>query len=127
MSEGLYALTVRMSFAAAHRLRGYQGNCERLHGHNWQVEATVESPVLDARGMAVDFRAIKGVVAEALAGFDHRCLNEVPPFDEINPSSENLARHLFEEIGKKIPAPVRVSRVTVWESEDARAEYSRPA
>ena len=126
MRDGLYALTVRTSFAAAHRLREYEGNCERLHGHNWQVEVTVESDSLDAGGIAIDFRAIKGALGELLAGFDHRYLNEVPPFDGINPSSENIARHLFEEMERKIPGPVRVARVTVWESEDARAEYSRP-
>ncbi len=126
MSNGLYALTVRTSFAAAHRLREYAGNCERLHGHNWQVEVTVESDSLDPSGMAIDFRAIKGALGEVLAGFDHRYLNEVAPFDGINPSSENIARHLFEEMERKIPGPVRVARVTVWESEDARAEYSRP-
>ena len=126
MKDGLYALTVRTSFAAAHRLREYEGNCERLHGHNWQVEVTVESGSLDSRGMAIDFRAIKGALAEVLAGFDHRYLNEVPPFDGINPSSENIARYLFEEMERKITGAVRVARVTVWESEDARAEYSRP-
>ena len=126
MNNGLYALTVRTSFAAAHRLREYAGNCERLHGHNWQVEVTVESDSLDPSGMAIDFRTIKGALGEVLAGFDHRYLNEVAPFDGINPSSENIARHLFEEMERKIPDPVRVARVTVWESEDARAEYSRP-
>ena len=126
MSNGLYALTVRSSFAAAHRLREYEGNCERLHGHHWQVEVTVEADSLDSRGMAVDFRAIKGALAAMLAGFDHRYLNEVPPFDGVNPSSENIARRIFEEMERTIPPPVRVARVTVWESEDARAEYSRP-
>ncbi len=126
MSEGVYALTVRTSFSAAHRLREYEGNCERLHGHNWQVEVTVEADALDSRGMALDFRAIKGALGETLAGFDHRYLNEVPPFDGLNPSSENLAQHIFEEMERKVAAPVRVARVTVWESEDARAEYSRP-
>ncbi len=126
MGNGVYALTVRTSFAAAHHLRGYEGNCERLHGHNWQVELTVESDALDSRGMAIDFRAIKGALGETLAGFDHRYLNEVPPFDGVNPSSENIARYLFEEMERKVPRPVRVARVTVWESDDARAEYSRP-
>ncbi len=125
MGEGLYALTVRMSFAAAHRLRDYEGNCERLHGHNWEVEATVESRSLDPRGMAIDFRAIKAALGEALARFDHMYLNEVPPFDALNPSSENLARHVFEDLERRIPPPVRVARVAVWESGDARAEYSR--
>jgi len=127
MSPGVYALTVRTSFAAAHRLRGYDGNCERLHGHNWQVDVTVESELLDDRGIALDFRTVKSAVNDLLAALDHRYLNEVSPFDRLNPSSENLARYLFEEMEKKIPAPARVARVTVWESEDARAEYTRPA
>ena len=127
MSPGLYALTVRTSFAAAHRLREYDGNCERLHGHNWQVEVSVASERLDDRGIALDFRAIKASVTDLLAALDHRYLNEVPPFDRLNPSSENMARYLFEEMERKIPPPARVARVTVWESEDARADYARPA
>jgi len=123
--NGTYSLTVRASFAAAHRLKEYEGNCERLHGHNWRVEVTVESGVLDERGIAVDFREIKNVLSGLLSVYDHKYLNEVPPFDAMNPSSENLARHLFEEMEKRIPAPARVARVAVWESEDARAEYFR--
>jgi 6-pyruvoyltetrahydropterin/6-carboxytetrahydropterin synthase len=125
MKKDLYALTVRSSFAAAHRLREYEGNCERLHGHNWQVEATVESSEVDGRGMALDFRAMKAALHDILSRMDHKYLNEIPPFDAENPSSENIARHIFEEMEGKIPAPARLARVTVWESEDARAEYSR--
>ncbi len=119
-------MTVRSSFSAAHRLPEYEGNCERLHGHNWQVEMTVESEALDSRGMALDFREMKAALAEILSRLDHKYLNEVPPFDRRNPSSENIARYIFEEVEGKIPPPVRTSRVTVWESEDAWAEYSRP-
>lgn len=125
MKKDLYTLTVRSSFAAAHRLREYEGNCERLHGHNWQIEATVESEALDDLGMAVDFRAMKGALHDVLSRLDHKFLNEIPPFDRQNPSSENIARYLFEEIEGKLPAPARLSRVTVWESDDARAEFSR--
>ncbi len=124
MSPGSYALTVSASFAAAHRLREYAGNCERLHGHNWRVEATVEAPELDALGMAVDFRVIKAELSAVLGRLDHGFLNEIAPFDARNPSSENLARYVFEELKGRIPAPARVRRVAVWESEDARAEYS---
>jgi 6-pyruvoyltetrahydropterin/6-carboxytetrahydropterin synthase len=123
--NGTYALTVRAWFAAAHRLREYEGNCERLHGHNWRVEVTVESRELDARGIALDFRAIKSYLSDLLSRYDHKYLNEVAPFDGMNPSSENLARHLFEEMERRVPSPARVARVTVWESEDARAEYYR--
>jgi 6-pyruvoyltetrahydropterin/6-carboxytetrahydropterin synthase len=125
MKKDLYTLTVRSSFSAAHRLREYPGNCERLHGHNWRVEATVESRELDAQGMAVDFRTIRGILAEAISRLDHRYLNDVAPFDAHNPSSENIARHIFEEMEGKIPGPARLCRVVVWESEDARAEFSR--
>ena len=126
MNGGLYTLTVRASFAAAHRLRAYEGNCERLHGHNWQVEATVESDSLDSRGIALDFRTIKGMLGDLLADLDHRFLNEVAPFDALNPSSENLARWIFESLERKIPAPARMARFAVWESDDARAEFFRP-
>jgi len=121
----VYTLTVRSSFAAAHRLREYAGNCERLHGHNWQVEATVESENLDEQGMAMDFRAMKGALHDILSRMDHRYLNEIPPFDAQNPSSENLARHIFGEMEGKVPAPARLLRIAVWESDDARAEYTR--
>ena len=126
MRNGLYALTVRTSFAAAHRLREYEGNCEKLHGHNWLVEVTVESGTLDPRGMAIDFRVMKAGLAELLSALDHRYLNDIPPFDAVNPSSEHIARYIYEKMEGKIPAPARVARVTVWESDDARAEYSRP-
>ena len=126
MNGEQYALTVRSSFSAAHRLLEYEGNCERLHGHNWQVEVTVESEVLDSRGMALDFRVMKSALNEILSSIDHKYLNDVPPFDAMNPSSENIARHIFEEMERAVPPPVRLARVAVWESEDAWAEYFRP-
>lgn len=125
MKKDLYSLTVRSSFAAAHLLREYQGNCERLHGHNWQVEVTVESESVDARGMALDFREMKAALHDVLARLDHRHLNEIPPFDAQNPSSENIARYIYGELEGKITGPARLARVTVWESEDARAEFAR--
>ena len=125
MTAGIYTLTVKSDFAAAHRLREYDGNCERLHGHNWLVEASVSAESLDPSGMAVDFRVIKGALREVLESLDHAYLNDVPPFSEINPSSENIARHIFEELEMRMPARVAVSRVAVWESPDARAEFAR--
>lgn len=126
MNGGVYSLTVRASFAAAHRLREYEGNCEHLHGHNWQVEVSVESDRLDAVGMALDFRVMKRALSDLLSRWDHKYLNEIPPFTEENPSSENLARRIFDEMEGMLPGHAKVSRVAVWESEDARAEYSRP-
>ena len=125
MKRGLYCLTVTASFSAAHRLREYEGNCERLHGHNWRVEATVESEELDARGMALDFREMKGALNDILSRLDHKLLNDIPPFDAQNPSSENIARYIYEEMEGKIAGAARLAAVTVWESEDARAEFRR--
>ncbi|MBI5574735.1 MAG: 6-carboxytetrahydropterin synthase QueD [Deltaproteobacteria bacterium] len=125
MKKELYTLAVRSSFAAAHRLRDYEGNCERLHGHNWQVEALVESEELDARGMALDFREMKGALNDIISRLDHKYLNEIPPFDAQNPSSESIAKYIFDEMERKIPGPARLARVIVWESDDARAEFSR--
>jgi 6-pyruvoyltetrahydropterin/6-carboxytetrahydropterin synthase len=90
------------------------------------VEVTVESEVLDSRGMALDFRVMKTALNEILSRLDHKYLNEVPPFDGRNPSSENIARYIFEEMEGAVPPPVRLVRAAVWESEDAWAEYSRP-
>ncbi len=124
MTAGKFYLTVKGEFAAAHRLREYEGNCERLHGHNWKVEATVEAAELDARGMAVDFRVVKDALRDVLGGLDHAYLNEIPPFDgEWNPSSENLARYIFGRMEGRFPAPCRLRSVTVWESPDAKAEF----
>ncbi|HEY3491026.1 MAG TPA: 6-carboxytetrahydropterin synthase QueD [Candidatus Deferrimicrobiaceae bacterium] len=125
MSKELYTLTVKSDFAAAHRLREYDGNCERLHGHNWLVEVSVTTGTLDARGMAVDFRVIKTALNEVLGQLDHAYLNDVSPFSEINPSSENISRFIYDEVTGRMPPTVRVSSVVVWESTDARAEYSR--
>ena len=126
MSAGKYYLTVKGEFAAAHRLREYEGNCERLHGHNWKVEATVVAAELDGRGMAVDFRTVKNALSAVLSRLDHGYLNEIPPFDaEWNPSSENLARFIFEGMENRFHPPCRLLSVTVWESPDARASFSR--
>ena len=110
-----WTLKVRDKFSAAHFLRGYQGKCERVHGHTFQVEVEVRVSGLDAAGIGIDFTEIKKALAAALP--DHSLLNDVYPF---NPSAENLARHLFEELKKSYP----VRTVTVWESEDASATYS---
>ncbi|RMG60387.1 MAG: 6-carboxytetrahydropterin synthase QueD [Deltaproteobacteria bacterium] len=119
-----YRLRVRDSFASAHSLRGYEGNCERMHGHNWKVEVEVESCRLDDRGIAVDFRLLKDLLKEVIGKLDHRNLNDVPPFDDMNPSSENIAQFIYGEIKGKLPEGVSLSSVTVWESETASATYS---
>ena len=119
----MYHLEVEESFAAAHQLREYRGACENLHGHNWRVRLSVCGNGLDRLGMLVDFGELKRLLRDALARFDHRFLNDVAPFDRMNPTSENLARHFVETIGPRLPPNARVSEVAVWESDRSAARY----
>ena len=121
-----YELFIQAEFSAAHNLRAYQGKCERLHGHNWRVELRLEGDRLNDEGMLLDFVEAKRLLAQALEPFDHVHLNEVPPFDRLNPSSENLARVIAESAAARLPANVRVASVTVWESDRCSATY-RPS
>ena len=124
----MYEVSVEGRFAAAHRLRGYPGDCERLHGHNWRVQVVVRAEKLDAQGLAVDFRALKAALQAVLEKFDHRYLNQdVPELAEggLNPTTENLARLVFESLSAegRLPAGVGLARVTVWESPGCSATF----
>ncbi len=120
----MYELTVELTFSSAHSLRGYEGACENLHGHNWKVEVTVESAGLDNLGMVMDFKRIKNEAKKVIDALDHRFLNEVPPFDTINPTAENIAASIYAGVGAALNGGgVRVSRVKVWESDTSAASY----
>lgn len=121
----MYSLTVKAHFDAAHALRDYPGDCARLHGHTWDVEVVVEGPRLDEIQVLYDFRRLKSDLGSVLAEFDHKYLNEVPPFDRLSPTGENLARHVYEEIEDRIGAAVRLVEVRVWESPQACIAYRR--
>jgi 6-pyruvoyltetrahydropterin/6-carboxytetrahydropterin synthase len=119
-----YELMIRTDFAAAHQLRGYPGDCARLHGHNWHVKLYVECEQLDEIGLAVDYKVLKSELKEALAGWDHYNLNDVPPFDSINPSSENVACVLYEEMSRRLDdGRLRVSRIVIGETCTASVTY----
>lgn len=121
---GVYEVYVKTHFSAAHALEGYPGDCARLHGHNWIIEVYVKCRELDDIGIGLDFRDIKLAIKEVLAGLDHFNLNELPAFENINPSSENIAKYLYKEIGKKFNSPmVSVSKVKVCETPGAGAFY----
>jgi 6-pyruvoyltetrahydropterin/6-carboxytetrahydropterin synthase len=120
----MYELTVTRRFSAAHQLRGYQGKCENLHGHTYRVDVCVKTQKLNDLGLAVDFKELKKIIDALLELYDHRLANEVPPFTQINPSAENMARVFYEELSTRLPAGAALSRVTVWESEDAAATYT---
>jgi 6-pyruvoyltetrahydropterin/6-carboxytetrahydropterin synthase len=120
----MYEILIQETFSAAHRLREYGGKCEELHGHNWRVDVVVRTGKLDATGLAMDFRALKEHTCDVLSALDHTFLNDTPPFREMNPSSENIARYIFEELSRTLSdAPVRVVRVSVWESDHACASF----
>jgi len=121
----MYQISVENHFDAAHFLRGYQGKCEALHGHRFRVVVSVKSSVLDDIGMAYDFTELKRHLADILARLDHTCLNDIPPFDEINPSSENIASTIYDELKLKLAdAPASLSGVEVWESPQSGVTYS---
>jgi 6-pyruvoyltetrahydropterin/6-carboxytetrahydropterin synthase len=120
----MYDLMIETQFSAAHQLRGYKGKCESLHGHNWRVQVTVSSDKLDDIGMALDFHELKAMTVEVAASLDHAFLNEVFPFTEINPSSENIAKWIYESLKKKVESKqCNMTSVTVWENETASATY----
>ena len=120
----MFELSVESSFSAAHQLRGHGGGCERLHGHNWKVQVHVLAERLDDIDLAIDFHVLKKYLAECLVPLDHTMLNEVFPFTEKNPSSENIAKWVYDSMRKRLSdGDVHLSAVTVWESETASATY----
>ena len=118
----MYELTVRDHFDAAHTLRGYDGECSRLHGHTWDVEVTVAGEDLDNVGIVYDFKRLKAELRTVLDDYDHVFLDEVRPFDDLNPTAENLARVIHERLTDSIEGTA-VLEVTVWESPVARLTY----
>lgn len=116
----MYTITVQTEFSAAHRLTGYRGKCENLHGHNWTVSVTVCCGKLDKNGMVMDFASLKKMVSSELEKLDHVFLNELSCFQDKNPTSENIARFIYDSLKKKCKG---VIKVTVWETAASCASY----
>ena len=116
----MYEIKIKTDFSAAHNLRNYEGKCEKLHGHNWIVEAVFRYDSLNDAGMAVDFKIAKSVVKNAIELFDHSYLNEIEFFKKTNPTSENIAKFVYDNVKKKNK---NIYSVAVWESEDSCATY----
>lgn len=124
----MYEVIVEQHFSAAHFLKDYPGKCANIHGHNYRVQITVEGETLDSLGMVIEFEVIKAALAEWLNRFDHGFLNQIPPFDTINPSAENLARFFYDVVENAIrqstpSAAARVSYVRVFETDKCSAAY----
>ena len=121
----MFALKIVTDFASAHSLRNYPGDCARLHGHNWQVEVSVCSNVLDDNGIAIDFREIKKHTKLVIKRLDHQYLNEIKPFDILNPTAENIAKYFFDEVGLLINnKDIKVKEVLIWENPRSAVTYS---
>ena len=121
----MFVLKIVTDFASAHSLRNYPGDCARLHGHNWQVEVSVCSNVLDDNGIAIDFREIKKQTKLVIKRLDHQYLNEIKPFDVLNPTAENIAKYFFDEVGLLINnEDIKVIEVLIWETPRSAVTYS---
>ena len=122
--QGVFEVYIKSHFSAAHSLKGYDGDCTRPHGHNWMVEVFVKCEQLDKIGIGIDFRDIKLAVKDVLKDLDHRNLDEHSAFKKDNPTSENIAKFLYQELGKQLNSDgLKVSKVKVSETPGAGAFY----
>jgi 6-pyruvoyltetrahydropterin/6-carboxytetrahydropterin synthase len=121
----MFEVSVEQTFAAGHALRNYKGGCEDVHGHNFRVRVTVAGEQLDSTGLLVDFLELKSLIDGVVAYLDHKFINDLPPFDKINPSAENLAKYFYDRVsvGMKNDVPVRIAEVCVWETDTSSAVY----
>jgi 6-pyruvoyltetrahydropterin/6-carboxytetrahydropterin synthase len=122
----MFEISVEEGFSAGHALRGYKGKCENPHGHNYKVRVTLEGNRLDETGLLYDFAHLRRVIREVMNGLDHQFLNEIEPFNQINPSAENIAKYFYEAAERQLQGQangVRIGSVTVWETDETTATY----
>lgn len=123
----MYELKVLSGFSSAHALRGYNGKCENIHGHNWQVEVVVFSEFVNEIGLSVDFKVLKKYANTVTDGLDHKFINELPYFKNFNPSAENIARYIYEELDKllklKEKDKIKIKKINVYETPSSMASY----
>ena len=120
-----YTLKILADFASAHTLRDYPGDCSRMHGHNWKLEVEVTATELNEHGMGMDFKTIKTATRELAKKLDHRYLNDIPPFDTVNPTAENIAQYFYQRLSKTLNIETaKISGVTLWETDRACVRYS---
>lgn len=123
----MFEIKVSAEFEAAHRIAGYKGKCDRLHGHSWTVEAAVTGTKLDELGMLVDFKLVKGRLRELLETLDHMFLNDLEPFSAgINPTAENIAKYIYSEMAKAefLTEDIKLKHIQVWESPKSSVIYT---
>lgn len=120
-----YTLKILADFASAHTLHDYPGDCSRMHGHNWKIEVEVTATALNEHGMGMDFKTIKTATRALAKTLDHRYLNDIPPFDTVNPTAENIAQYFYQSLSKTLNIETaKISGVTLWETDRACVRYS---
>jgi 6-pyruvoyltetrahydropterin/6-carboxytetrahydropterin synthase len=123
----MFEISADYSFAAGHALRGYKGKCEHVHGHNYKVRVTVAGEQLNAAGLLMDFVDLRGALKAIAERLDHRFMNDLSPFDTLNPTAENLAKYFCESLAPQVQRHgLHVESVTVWETDTTSATY-RPS
>lgn len=120
----MFEISVEETFAAGHALREYRGKCENVHGHNYKVRVTVAGEKLNSIGLLMDFVDLRGAIKALVERLDHRFMNDLEPFDKLNPSAENMAKYFCDELGPRVKDQgLRVQAVTVWETDTTSATF----
>lgn len=119
----MFEVKVTADFSAAHSLRGYKGKCEELHGHNWKVEVQVSSPGLNQMGMVLDFKVLKDMLKRIITDLDHKHLNKLDFFKKVSPTSEQIAKYIYDRLARRCQADIKIKKVTVWESNNSSASF----
>tara|TARA_B100000123_G_C25459104_1_gene309557 strand:+ start:56 stop:424 length:369 start_codon:yes stop_codon:yes gene_type:complete len=121
----MYKLVVKKEFSSAHVLHGHPGDCKRMHGHNWIVEAKVEGNNINKIGMVIDFKDIKNILSDIISKLDHRYLNDIEPFIDNNPTAENISKYIYKELSKNINTDnIKVSEIKLWETNNSAVIYT---
>ena len=121
----MYKLVVKKEFSSAHVLHGHPGDCKRMHGHNWIVEAKVEGNNINKIGMVIDFKDIKNTLSDIISKLDHRYLNDIEPFIDNNPTAENISKYIYKELSKIINTDnIKVSEIKLWETNNSAVIYT---
>jgi len=119
----MFEISVETHFSAAHRLKGYVGDCSRLHGHNWRVVATVVGTEIKSPGMIIDFKKLKEIMDRVIRNFDHKNLSDLPDFKNINPTAENISKEIFKKVKAVVPSNVSLKSIQVWETDKYSVKY----
>jgi 6-pyruvoyltetrahydropterin/6-carboxytetrahydropterin synthase len=119
----MYLLSVETKISTAHRLRDYNGPCARIHGHNWKIRLEVQSAIADEKGIVLDFTTLEHYLHQVTGPFDHQLMNDVSPFDVMNPTAENLAKYIYDRVEKLLPDQIKMKKVNVWETDRYMVSY----